>query len=282
MPVAPEQVIGRVAGKVAFVTGAARGIGRACAIRMAEEGADVALVDVAAQVDTVPYAGAQPKQLQSVANEIRNLGRKALEITADVRDGGALRGAADRTSRDLGGLDILVAAAGIDSWGAAWELTDEQWRTMIDVNLTGVWQSCKAVAPHMIRQQSGSMVLVGSVLSHRANSQFAHYTAAKHGVHGIMRAFALELGQHMIRVNSVDPTTVRTDMIMNQLYMDRTVGHENATLDEVTERNLGWNLMPVPWLEPLDVANAALFLASDEARYITGVGLLVDLGAMLR
>ena len=152
MPVAPEQVIGRVAGKVAFVTGAARGIGRACAIRMAEEGADVALVDVAAQVDTVPYAGAQPKQLQSVANEIRNLGRKALEITADVRDGGALRGAADRTSRDLGGLDILVAAAGIDSWGAAWELTDEQWRTMIDVNLTGVWQSCKAVAPHMIRQ----------------------------------------------------------------------------------------------------------------------------------
>ena len=161
MPVAPEQVIGRVAGKVAFVTGAARGIGRACAIRMAEEGADVALVDVAAQVDTVPYAGAQPKQLQSVANEIRNLGRKALEITADVRDGGALRGAADRTSRDLGGLDILVAAAGIDSWGAAWELTDEQWRTMIDVNLTGVWQSCKAVAPHMIRQQSGSMVLVG-------------------------------------------------------------------------------------------------------------------------
>ena len=134
----------------------------------------------------------------------------------------------------------------------------------------------------MIRQQSGSMVLVGSVLSHRANSQFAHYTAAKHGVHGIMRAFALELGQHMIRVNSVDPTTVRTDMIMNQLYMDRTVGHENATLDEVTERNLGWNLMPVPWLEPLDVANAALFLASDEARYITGVGLLVDLGAMLR
>ena len=126
------------------------------------------------------------------------------------------------------------------------------------------------------------MVLIGSVLSHRANRDFAHYTAAKHGVLGLTRAFALELAPYGVRVNEVDPTVVYTDMVMNQQYMDRTVGHEGATLDEVKEHYLRWNTLPVPWLEPVDVANAALFLASDEARYITGVSLLVDLGAMLR
>ena len=211
---------GRVAGKVALVTGGARGIGRACALRLAEEGADR--------------------------------------------------------------IDILVAAAGIDSWGHAWELSDEQWQTMIDVNLTGVWQSAKAVAPLMIDQGGGAMVFIGSVLSHRANRDFAHYTAAKHGVLGLTRAFALELAPHMIRVNEVDPTAVETDMIMNQRYMDRMMGHPDATIEEVKEHYLRWNTMPVPWIEAVDVANAALFLASDEARYVTGVALLVDLGAMLR
>jgi SDR family mycofactocin-dependent oxidoreductase len=273
---------GRVAGKVAFVTGAARGIGRACALRLAEEGADIALLDLAAPVETVPYASSEPAQLEEVSRVIHGLGRRAVTIPVDVRDGPGMRQAADRVVRELGGIDIMVAAAGIDSWGRAWELTEDQWRTMLDVNLTGVWQSCKAVAPQMIRQRSGSMVLIGSVLSHRANVQFAHYTAAKHGVLGTMRAFALELAPHMIRVNSVDPTAVATDMIMNQRYMDQVVGHEGATIDEVRERNLQWNAMPVPWIEPIDVANAALFLASEEARFITGVGLLVDLGAMLK
>jgi SDR family mycofactocin-dependent oxidoreductase len=273
---------GRVAGKVAFVTGGARGIGRACATRLAEEGADVAVVDIGRPVETVPYPGARLEQIEETAAAIVSLGRRAIHVQADVRDGLQLQEAADRTVRELGSIDVMVAAAGIDSWGDAWELTDEQWRAMIDVNLTGVWQAAKAVAPQMIAQRSGAMVFIGSVLSHRANRQFAHYTAAKHGVLGVMRAFALELAQFGIRANSVDPTAVYTDMINSQPYMDRLVGHEDATIDEVRDRYLGWNTMPVPWIETVDVANAALFLASDEARYITGVALPVDLGALLK
>jgi SDR family mycofactocin-dependent oxidoreductase len=275
-------VSGRVAGKVAFITGAARGIGRASALRLAEEGADVALVDIGAPVETVPYEGASADQLEATAADLRALGRRALTVRADVRDGEALRAAADRAASELGQLDVMVAAAGIDSWGDAWALSDAQWRAMIDVNLTGVWQTAKAVAPHMLRQRRGSMVFIGSVLSHRANRHFAHYTAAKHGVLGVMRAFGLELAPYGVRANSVDPTAVYTDMISSQQYMDQLVGHEGATIDEVKAHYLRWNTMAVPWIEPVDVANAVLFLASDEARYITGVALPVDLGAMLK
>ena len=273
---------GRVAGKVALVTGAARGIGRACALRLAEEGADIVLLDIARDVDTVPYPGSEPVQLEAATAEIREVGRRGEAVHADVRDGAALRVAVADAVAHFGRIDIVVAAAGIDSWGAAWELGDDQWQAMLDVNLTGVWQTAKAVSPQMIAQGSGAMVFIGSVLSQRANRDFAHYTAAKHGVLGLTRAFALELAPHHVRVNEVDPTVVFTDMVMNQRYIDRIVGHEGATLEESKAYYLRWNTLPEPWIEPVDVANAALFLASDEARFITGVNLLVDLGAMLR
>ena len=272
----------RLAGKVAFVTGAARGIGRSCALRFAEEGADVTLVDIGRSVETVPYPGARTDQLEEVAAEIANLGRRALPVTADVRSGEALKAAVERTVEELGKLDVLVAAAGIDSWGEAWELTDEQWQTMIDVNLTGVWQSAKAAAPPMISQGAGSMILIGSVLSHKHNPGFAHYTAAKHGVLGLTRSFALELAPHMIRVNSIDPTAVRTDMTINQEFLGELSGKERGTVDDADERLRRWNAMPLLMVEPVDIANAALFLASDEARYITGISLPVDLGALLK
>jgi SDR family mycofactocin-dependent oxidoreductase len=272
----------RIAGKIALVTGAARGIGRACATRLAEEGADLALVDIDRPVETVQYGGTLPGQLEATAGDVRSLGRRAIAFAADVRDGPAMRAAAQATVQEFGRIDILVASAGIDSWGDAWELTDEQWDAMIDVNLKGVWQSAKAVAPHMIQQRSGSIVFIGSALSHRANQKFAHYTAAKHGVLGLTRAFGLELAPFMVRVNQVDPTAVYTDMINSQEYMDGEMGHTGATLDEVIARYKLWNALPVPWIEPLDVANAVLFLASDEARYITGLPLLVDLGALLK
>jgi len=275
-------VSGRVAGKVALVTGAARGIGRASAVRLAAEGADVVLLDLAGPVATVPYAAASGDDLEAVAEEVRAHGRRALTRIVDVRDTAGLGGAVRDAEGMFGQVDILVAAAGIDSWGAAWDLSDEQWQAMIDVNLTGVWKSARAVAPGMIERRSGSLVFIGSVLSHRPNANFAHYTAAKHGVLGVMRAFALELAPFMVRANSVDPTAVFTDMIMNQRYIDQTVGHAGGTIDEVKERYLRWNAMPVPWIDPIDVANAVLFLTSDEARFITGVALPVDLGAMLQ
>lgn len=274
--------MGRVQGKVALVTGAARGIGRACAIRLAEEGAHVVLVDIAQAVATVPYPGSAPEALDEVAVAIRErIGSRVSRLHADVRSGAAMAAAVEQAVDEFGGLDIVIAAAGIDSWGAAWELTDEQWQTMLDVNLTGVWQTAKAAAPILREQRHGAMIFIGSVLSHRANKQFAHYTAAKHGVLGLVRAFGLELAEANVRVNSVDPTVVYTDMVMNQAYIDNTVGHPDATLDEVKAHYAKWNRMPQPWIEAVDVANAVLFLASDEARYITGVSLPVDLGALL-
>lgn len=273
---------GRLQGKTALVTGAARGIGRACALRFAEEGADVALLDIARDVPGVPYPGARREQLDEAAAAVTAKGVRALALAADVTDTASLGSAVQSMAAAWGRIDVLVTAAGIDSWGKAWELTDQQWQKMIDVNLTGVWKTARAVSPHMIAQQSGAMVLIGSVLSHRANKEFAHYTAAKHGVLGLTRAFGLELAPHKVRVNSVDPTVVFTDMVMNQAYLDRLGGHEGTTLDEARAYYLRWNTLPVPWIEPIDVANAALFLASEEARAITGVALPVDLGAMLK
>jgi SDR family mycofactocin-dependent oxidoreductase len=272
----------RLAGKVALVTGAARGIGKACAIRLAEAGADVCLVDLAGDVETVPYAGARSDELSAGADEVRAIGRRAISVAADVRDEATLRDAAARAVADWGSLDVLVAAAGVNSWADAWELSDSQWAAVMDVNLGGVWRAAKVAAPHMIRQKRGAMVFIGSVNAHKPIARHAHYTASKHGVLGLMRAFALELAPFLVRVNSVDPTSVLTEMFLNQPFLDRLAGHRDATLEEVAERNLHWNTMPLPWVEPVDVANAVLFLASDEARYITGISLPVDLGAMLK
>jgi SDR family mycofactocin-dependent oxidoreductase len=264
------------------VTGAARGIGRACALRLAEEGADIAALDIGAPMPTVPYQPSSTQQLEETASAVRTIGRRCLPLVADVRDGTVMRQAVANAVSELGSVDVLIAAAGIDSWGSAWELTDDQWDAMLAVNLTGVWQSAKAVSPYMISQRSGAVVFIGSVLSHRASRQFAHYTAAKHGVLGLVRAFALELASYNVRVNSVDPTVVLTDMVTSQEYMDNLVGHPGATEEEVRHHYLQWNVLPTPWIEPRDVANAALFLASDEARFITGLGLPLDAGAMLR
>jgi SDR family mycofactocin-dependent oxidoreductase len=273
---------GRLKGKRALITGSARGIGRACALRFAEEGADIALVDIAEDVATVPYSGARPEQLEATRVAVEGFGRRAVAYIADVCDQASLKNSVDRVISAWGGIDVLVTAAGIDSWGTAWELSEDKWLRMLDVNLSGVWRTAKAVAPAMIDNRSGVMIFIGSVLSHRANRQFAHYTAAKHGVLGLTRAFALELAPSMVRVNSVDPTVVRTDMVSNQAYLDQLCGHPGATEEEAQRRYLEWNSLPVPWVESVDVANAALFLASDEARYITGVALPVDLGALLK
>ncbi|MFE3445902.1 mycofactocin-coupled SDR family oxidoreductase [Nocardia sp. NPDC059180] len=275
--------MGRVSGKVALVTGAARGIGRAQAVRLAEEGADIIALDICAPVDTVIIPPATPDDLAETARAAEAAGAKVITATVDVRDGEALRAATDAAVAELGGLDIVCATAGITSSAPALELSEAAWQTMLDVNLTGVWQTCKAATPHLIERGSGSMILTSSIAGLRGLVGVAHYTAAKHGVVGLMRSLAKELAPHQVRVNSVHPTNVDTPMIQNDMV--RKVfrpDREHPTREEFAEAAVTMNMLSIPWVQPIDIANAALFLASDEARYITAVTLPVDAGSTQR
>ncbi|WP_336085548.1 mycofactocin-coupled SDR family oxidoreductase [Nocardia sp. SSK8] len=275
--------MGRVTGKIALVTGAARGIGRAQAIRLAEEGADIVAVDICGPVESVLTPPASAADLAETAAAVTATGRRVVTATVDVRDGTALRGAVDAAVAELGGLDIVCATAGISSSGGALELTEQQWQTMIDVNLTGVWQTCKAATGHLIARDGGAMILTSSIAGLRGLVGVAHYTAAKHGVVGLMRSLAKELAPHHIRVTSVHPTNVDTLMIQNDSVRrafrpDLT----SPTREEFAEAAVTMNMLPIPWVDPVDIANATLFLASDEARYITAVTLPVDAGSTQR
>ena len=274
---------GRVQGKVAFVTGAARGQGRSHAIRLAEEGADIIAVDLCAQLDTVPYPMGTADDLAQTVKEVEALDRRIVATQADVRDAGALKGALDAGVAELGRLDIVCANAGIFSFSTE-ELSEELWRDMIDVNLTGVWHTTKAAVPHLVEGgRGGSMILTSSTAGLKGFPNFAHYVSAKHGVVGLMRTLALELAPHMIRVNSVHPTSVNTDMIQNSAtYRLFAPDMENPTRDDVAPIFGEMNALPINWVEPRDISNAVLFLASDEARYITGVTLPVDAGFMVK
>ena len=208
---------GRVEGKVAFITGAARGQGRSHAVRLAQEGADIIAVDLCDQVDSVPYQMATPEDLADTVKQVEALDRRIVATKADVRDYGALKKALDDGVAQLGRLDIVSANAGIARFGRAEELPEQTWQDMIDTNLTGVWHTAKAAIPHLIAGgRGGSIVLTSSAAGLKAYANVAHYVSAKHGVVGLMRTLALELAPHMIRVNSLHPTQVDTDMIMNE------------------------------------------------------------------
>src|SRR5450755_1445014 len=208
-------VPGRVEGKVAFVTGAARGQGRSHAIRLAQKGADIIAVDLCGQIDTVPYAMSTPADLAETVKEVEALDRRIVATQADVRDYGALKAALDDGVAQLGKLDIVSANAGIASYAPADELTEDMWQDMLDTNLTGVWHAAKAAIPHLRAAGGGSIVLTSSTAGLMAFPNMAHYTSAKHGVVGLMRTLALELAADFIRVNTVNPTTVDTDMVNN-------------------------------------------------------------------
>jgi (+)-trans-carveol dehydrogenase len=277
---------GRVEGKVAFVTGAARGQGRSHAIRLAEEGADIIAIDLAAQVDSVPYPMATPDDLAQTVKEVEALDRRIVATQADVRDYGAVKAALDDGVAQLGRLDIVAANAGIFSFGRADVLEEQTWQDMIDVNLTGVWHATKAAIPHLkAGGHGGSMILTSSTAGLMPFENMAHYTAAKHGVVGLMRVLAVELAPDFIRVNSVHPTTVNTDMIHNSATYELfapDLTAEQRTRDVIGERFQTLNTLPIRWVEARDISNAVLFLASDEARYITGVTLPVDAGSLLK
>lgn len=274
--------MGRVEGKVAFITGAARGQGREHAVTLAREGADIIAVDVCTQLDSVPYPLATPDDLAETAKLVEELDRRVVTRQADVRDSAQLDAAVQDGLSELGHIDIVCANAGILSSAPADELTDQQWNEMIDVNLTGVWRTCKAVMPSMkAAGRGGSIIITSSVLGLRGIGNVAHYVAAKHGVVGLMRSLAAELANHNIRVNTVNPINVDTDMIHNPMFYSVFMpDNPNPTRADAEVAFGGATMMPVPWLQPSDIANAVLFLASDESRYITAVALPVDAGGI--
>src|SRR5246127_2893693 len=277
---------GRVDGKVAFITGAARGQGRSHAVRLAEEGADIIAVDVCKPIvknTTIPAS--TPEDLAETADLVKGLNRRIFTAEVDVRDYDALKAAVDSGVEQLGRLDIIVANAGIGNGGDTLDQTSEyDWQEMIDVNLSGVWKSVKAGVPHIIAGgRGGSIVLTSSVGGLKAYPHCGNYVAAKHGVVGLMRTFAVELGQHLIRVNSVHPTNVNTPLFMNEGTMKLfRPDLENPGPDDMKVVGQLMHTLPIGWVEPEDIANAVLFLASDEARYITGVTLPVDGGSCLK
>ncbi|KWX56562.1 mycofactocin-coupled SDR family oxidoreductase [Mycobacterium sp. NAZ190054] len=268
---------GRLTGKVAFITGAARGQGRAHAVRMAREGADVIAVDLAGPLPpSVPYDSATPQDLAETVRLVEATGRRILATAVDTRDLDGLRAAVDKGVAEFGRLDIIVANAGITVPEAWNETTPESFRDVIDINLTGTWNTVMAGAQHIIDgDRGGSIILISSAAGIKMQPFMVHYTASKHGVTGLARAFAAELGKHKIRVNSLHPGAVNTPM---------GTGDMMAALVRANETNPGLMNMVTPFLpdfiaEPEDIADAACWLASDESRFVTASRVAVDLGA---
>jgi (+)-trans-carveol dehydrogenase len=277
---------GRVGGKVAFITGAARGQGRSHAVRLAQEGADIIAIDICRPVSrSSEIPAATPDDLAETADLVKAQNQRIVTAEVDVRDYDALKAAVGSGVEQLGRLDIIVANAGIGNGGATLDKTTaDDWKDMIDVNLSGVWHTVKAGVPHLLSGgRGGSIVLTSSVGGLKAYPHTGHYIAAKHGVVGLMRTFAVELGQHSIRVNSVHPTNVNTPMFMNEGTMKLfRPDLENPGPDDLAVAAQFMHVLPVGWVEPVDISNAVLFLASDEARYVTGLTLTVDAGSMLK
>ncbi len=277
---------GRMEGKVAFITGAARGQGRSHALRLAEEGADIVAVDICENIDTVTpyYPLATEEELAETVKAVEARDRRILARKADTRDLAGLQEVFDEGLAEFGHIDTVVANAGIATYGKSWELTAEQWKDMIDVNLTGVFHTARVAMPSMIAaDRGGSIIFTSSIGGLKGIQHVAHYVSAKHGMVGLMRTLANELGPHRIRVNTVHPTNVDTIMIQNPgTYAMFSPGDPEPSQEKAMPGFLSLNTLPVPWIEPVDVSNAVLFLASDEARYVTGVTLPVDAGAAVK
>ena len=276
---------GRVEGKVAFITGAGRGQGRSHAVKLASEGADIIAIDILKDVEgALPMA--TPDDLAETVKLVEAQDRRIVATQADVRDLDGLKAAVDAGVEELGRLDIVVANAGVASLGGPVEkMSQDNWKHTIDINLTGLWNTARVAIPHMIAGgQGGAIVLTSSVGGMHAMPNMSHYVSAKHGVIGLMRSLAVELGQHHIRVNSVLPTNVNTPMFMNEgTFKMFRPDLENPTAADVEPIAAQFmHVLPHGWIEPEDVSNAILFLASDESRYITGVPLPIDLGALLK
>jgi SDR family mycofactocin-dependent oxidoreductase len=269
------QVTGKLEGKVAFITGAARGQGRSHAVRLAQEGADIIAVDICAQIGSVGYPMATPEDLAETVKEVEALDRRIVARQADVRDEAGLRAAFEAGVAELGPVDIVLANAGIAPMSVG-EEPHEAWQDAIDVNLTGVFNTVEIAVPSMIeRGAGGAIVLTSSTAGINgiggSDRGGLGYTASKHGVVGLMRSYANYLAPHRIRVNSVHPTGVNTPMVVNDI-MQAFLASDPSLSQAMA------NALPVDMVEPVDVSNAILWLVSDDARYVTGVTLPVDAG----
>jgi SDR family mycofactocin-dependent oxidoreductase len=271
--------MGRFDGRVVLITGAARAQGRSHAVTLAREGADVAICDIAAPMEWAPYEPATPEDLEETARLVRAEGRRVHSARVDVTDSAQVDAFVASTIAELGPIDGLCANAAIYSLDAIVDLTDEQWRRTIDVNLTGVFLSIRAVLPHMIERRSGRIVVIASIGGRGGFTNTAHYTSSKWGVIGLTKCAAAEAAPYGITANAVCPTTVNTPMILNERNFRHFAPElEHPTLEDVLPALEDLNPMPGPWVEPQDVSNAVAFLLSDEARYVSGETLGVSMG----
>jgi SDR family mycofactocin-dependent oxidoreductase len=268
------ETVGRLDGKVAFITGAARGQGRSHAVRLAQEGADIIAVDICRQIDPVPYPMATQEDLDQTVKEVEALGRRVVACQADVRDEAGLRAVFEAGTAELGPAEIVVANAGISTMSL--HEAPEAWQVVIDVNLTGTFNTVEVAVPPMIsRGRGGAIVLISSSaglagIGGPSRGGLA-YTASKHGVVGLMRSYANNLARHRIRVNSVHPTGVRTPMVENDTFREFLAAYPDAGTAIA-------NALPVDMVESTDIAGAVAWLVSDDARYVTGIALAVDAG----
>jgi len=287
-----------LAGRIAVVTGAARGQGRSHAVRLAADGAAVIAIDMCAAPATTSYEGSTQADLDETVAMVESLGAGCVGVTVDVRDLALLSGAIERGLGAIGGeraahVDIMVANAGIAGGAPIESMAVEEWQEMIDINLTGVWNSVKAVMPSMLANPrlaanggdgTASVILISSANGGlKAPPNLSHYAAAKHGVVGMMRSLANELGGRGIRVNTVHPTAVDTRLIHNDFtYRLFRPDLESPGRDDVVELFRSYHSLPIPWIDSSDVSEAVAFLASDAARYITGITMTVDAGLSSR
>ena len=270
--------MGRLDGKVAFVTGAARGQGRSHAVCFAEEGADLLLADVCADIEGVRYPMGTPENLEETARRCRDLGARVVTARMDVRRQEEIDAAVALGLAGLGQIDILVNNAGVGSpAGNAWELTEEEWLLMIDIDLNGVWRCSKAVIPHMIERRRGCILSTASTAGLKGFGGDTNYVAAKHGVVGMTKAMAIDLAPHGIRVNAVCPGSVRDDPDLDSRMLAGVAREFDVGLDRYEAEFAQYHLFPV-LIEARDVSRAYVWLASDDGARVTGIALPVDAG----
>jgi SDR family mycofactocin-dependent oxidoreductase len=274
--------MGRLDGKVAFITGAARGQGRAQAIRLAQEGADIIAMDLPGTIEAVPYPLGTADDLARTVVEVEALDRRIIALEGDVRSQARLDEVVAQGIAEFDHIDILIANAGVWHLGSFWELTDEQWDTVLGVNLTGIWHAAKALAPHFIQRRSGSIVMTSSLNGLVPGPSYAHYTASKHGVIGLMRAVALELGPYAVRCNAVCPGYIDTQMTNWPGAYDMFAGHPGGTREEAIGGGKHVSALAGQGaLSAKVIADAALWLVSDDAASVTGIEVPIDAGGHL-